>query len=228
LPRDFRARDHKSFVILRPRQGRFLGRRRLDSGAATGYASLVRVAFKEWAVVVDALLRGEQTVILRKGGLREARGGFRVEHPEFLLFPTLFHQQRESVLPAAQARYDKIAPHFPPAETLRLEGFARVVAWRRLDSPAAARPLRGLHILRDEVVAGRFDWGADKRIHALAVRVFRLDAPVELPMLPAYGGCKSWIELAEDFSIAGARPVLDEAAFAGKLELFQKALEPVV
>jgi hypothetical protein len=29
----------------------------------------MRVAFKEWAVVVDALPRGEQTVILRKGGL---------------------------------------------------------------------------------------------------------------------------------------------------------------
>ena len=34
------------------------------------------MAFKEWAVVVDALLRGEQVIILRKGGLREGRGGF--------------------------------------------------------------------------------------------------------------------------------------------------------
>jgi UDP-N-acetylglucosamine 2-epimerase (non-hydrolysing) len=28
-------------------------------------------AFKEWAVVVDALGRGEQTLILRKGGIQE-------------------------------------------------------------------------------------------------------------------------------------------------------------
>jgi hypothetical protein len=186
----------------------------------------VRAAFKEWAVVVDALLCGEQVVILRKGGLREGRGGFHIEHPEFLLFPTLFHQQRESVLPAAQARYDELAPHFPPPETLRIEGFARVVAWQRLESLAAARQLRGQHILRDDVIASRFDWGRDKQIYALAVRVFRLAAPVELPMLAAYGGCKSWIELAEDVPIEGAWPVVSDAGFAAELKHFQKVAEP--
>jgi hypothetical protein len=187
----------------------------------------VQVAFKEWAVVVDALLRGEQALILRKGGLREGRGGFRIEHPEFLLFPTLFHQQRAAVLPAAQARYDALAPHFPPPETLRIEGFARVIAWRRLESLASAWQLRGQHIWRDDIIAERFDWGGEKEIHALAVRVFRLDAPVELPMRPAYGGCKSWIELAEEVTITEARPALTEAAFAAKLEQFQQALEAV-
>jgi hypothetical protein len=187
----------------------------------------VRVAFKEWAVVVDALLRGEQIVVLRKGGLREGRGGFQIEHPEFLFFPTLFHQQRESVTPAAQARFDQIAPHFPPPETLRLEGFARVIEWRRLESLEAARQLRGRHIWRDDVIDERFDWGRDKHIHALAVRVFRLDKPVELPMFPAYGGCKSWIDLEEEIPITGAQPVLAEADFADKLAQFQRALEPV-
>jgi len=185
------------------------------------------VAFKEWAVVVDALLRGEQIVLLRKGGLREGRGGFHIEHPEFLLFPTLFHQQRESVTPTAQARFDELAPHFPPPETLRVEGFARVIEWRRLESLEAARQLRGQHIWRDDVIDERFDWGREKHIHALAVRVFRLDKPLELPMRPAYGGCKSWIELEVEVPIKGARPVLAEAEFADRLAQFQKALEPV-
>jgi hypothetical protein len=186
------------------------------------------VAFKEWAVVVDALMRGEQIVVLRKGGLREGRGGFQIEHQEFLLFPTLFHQQREAVIPAAQARFDEIAPHFPPLETLRVEGFARVVDWRRLESLEAARQLRGQHIWRDDIIAERFEWGRDKHIHALAVRVFRLDKTVELPMRPAYGGCKSWIELAEDVSLARARPVLAEVDFAAKMSQFQKVLEPAL
>jgi hypothetical protein len=183
----------------------------------------VRVAFKEWSVVVDALLRGEQIVLLRKGGLREGPGGFRLEYPEFLLFPTLFHQQRQSVMPAAQARFDEIAPQFAPPETLRLEGFARVLDWRRLESLESTRPLRGLHIWRDDVIAQRFDWGRDKHIYALAVRVFRLDKAVDLPMRPEYGGCKSWIELEEDIPLTGARPVLADAAFAGMLALWQKA-----
>ena len=177
-------------------------------------------------MVVDALLRGEQAVIVRKGGLREGPGGFHLEHLEFLLFPTLFHQQREAVTPAAQARYDELAPHFPPPETLRIEGFARVIAWGRLGSLASACQLRGQHIWRDDVIAERFDWGREKHIHALAIRVFRLDSTFELPMRPAYGGCKSWVQLEEEVSLAGARPVLAEAAFAAALDQFQKALAP--
>ena len=49
--------------------------------------------FKEWALVCDALGRGEQSIILRKGGIAEGRTGFRFQHDEFLLFPTLFHEQ---------------------------------------------------------------------------------------------------------------------------------------
>jgi hypothetical protein len=187
----------------------------------------MRQAFKEWVVVVDALLRGEQIVIFRKGGLREGRGGFQVEHPQFWLFPTLFHQQRESVVPAAQDRFDELARNFPGPGVLRLEGFAQVVAWRQLDQLADAERLDGEHIWRDEVIAERFDWGRSKQIHALAVRVFRLPKPVELPMLPSYGGCKSWIELEEEVGTMGTRAVLDDAAFSAKLERFQNALGPV-
>ena len=187
----------------------------------------MRNAFKEWAIVVDALLRGEQSIILRKGGLIEGAGGFQIEHPEFLVFPTLFHQQRQSVLPAAQARYDEIVHRLPEPEVVRLECFARVEAWQRLDSLAAARALSGLHIWRDDVIERRFDWGHSKEIHVMAVRIYRLAAPVELPMRASYAGCKSWIGLAEDIDTVDVRPVLDESAFADRLLRFHKALEPV-
>jgi hypothetical protein len=186
----------------------------------------MRQAFKEWVIVVDALLRGEQIVIFRKGGLREGRGGFQIEHSEFWLFPTLFHQQRDSVIPSAQVRFDELAPHFPSPNILRLEGFAQVVAWRQLDDLESASRLKGRHIWRDEVIAERFDWGRSQQIHAMAARVFRLPKPVELPMLPSYGGCKSWIELEEEVSLAGASPALDDTAFAAKLEVFQNSLMP--
>lgn len=184
----------------------------------------MRKAFKEWAIVVDALGRGEQILVLRKGGIAEGRGGFQVEHPRFLFFPTLYHQQRENVLPAAQARYDEIAPHLPPPDLLRLEFCAEVVAWRRLDSLAAVERLRGQHIWRDDVLAQRFDWGKEQAIFALAVRVKRLPQRLELPMLPAYGGCKSWIELAEDIATDAAQPVLAEATFQARLRAFESAL----
>ena len=73
----------------------------------------MRVAFKEWSVVVDLLGRGEQILVLRKGGISEGRDGFRIDHNEFLLFPTRFHQERESITEAARARYDELAPTLP-------------------------------------------------------------------------------------------------------------------
>jgi hypothetical protein len=180
-------------------------------------------AFKEWASVVDALGRGEQIFILRKGGIHEGRGGFKMEHPDFLLFPTLFHQQRDSIVPSAQKRFDEIAPFFPPPELLRLEYWAHTVEWRRIESFEEVKRLAGQHIWRDEVLAERFDWGREQGIYAIVVRVFKVTMGVELPMLPEYGGCKSWVEVAHPVLENESVPVLDDQTFARKLADFHDA-----
>ena len=51
------------------------------------------VGFKEWALICEALGHGEQSIILRKGGIAEGRAGFQFKHDDFFLFPTLFHEQ---------------------------------------------------------------------------------------------------------------------------------------
>jgi len=186
----------------------------------------MRTAFKEWAVIVDALGSGNQNLILRKGGISEGRGGFQVDHPEFLLFPTAFHQQRDSVLPEAQARFDQLESI--PAETLRIEYLCRVEAWRRIDSLEIARRLQGQHVWKPEVVAERFDWGSNKAIFALAVRTFRLPTRIDLPMLPSYGGCKSWIELDVGIDISNAKPVISDSEFNRRLQQFESALGPAL
>lgn len=162
------------------------------------------MAFKEWAVVVDALAGGFQDVILRKGGVAEGRGGFRPEHSQFLLFPTLFHQQRDQVIPAAQQRFDEIAPHFPPPDQVQITAWAEVTSWQKLETLTEAEALRGRHVWRDEVIAARFEWGREQAIYALHLRVHRLPRPWMGPMLPAYGGCKSWVELAEEIPTEGS------------------------
>lgn len=177
--------------------------------------------------MVDALGRGEQIIILRKGGISEGCGGFKVEHERFLLFPTLFHQQRESVIESAQARYNEISPGLAKADRVRIEFYGEVVDWRELTSLQDAERLRGQHIWRDEVIAERFDWGRKKEIYAMAIRVWRLADGYELPMRESYGGCKSWIELEEQISTDGARPVLTEEQFGKQLKKFQSALQSV-
>ena len=185
----------------------------------------MRVAFKEWEIVVDALGRGDQILLLRKGGIHEGRGGFRPEHQRFLLFPTRYHQQRECVVASAQARFDEMLQQRPvSAEMVRVEFGAELAEARRLETLAQAKALRGQHIWRDEVIERRFDWGKDPAIHVLAVRVFRLTHAVELPMTTAYAGCQSWIKLERDIDTNGARTVLDDVAFGKKLAEFHTAV----
>jgi hypothetical protein len=185
----------------------------------------MRVAFKEWAIVVDALGTGRQIIFLRKGGIREGKGGFQPEHDAFFLFPTLFHQQRDCVIPSAQERFDALQLTASDMTRVFIHYFAEVADWRRIDDLKAAQRLEGQHIWREEVIAERFDWGREKNIYALALRVFRLPDPITLPMRPEYGGCKSWIELERDLPIEGASPVFDNETFGRRLGAFHSALE---
>ncbi len=187
----------------------------------------MRVAFKEWAIVVDALLQGGQFLILRKGGIREGKGGFKIEHNRFLLFPTLFHQQRESVIDPAQDRYDVIAPTLPGEHELRFECFVELAGWKEIEDFNQLRDLAHLHIWRPDVIEERFDWGKGKSISILAVRARRLATPVTLQMVPEYGGCKSWIETVEDISTEGAEAVIDDASFADRIEELEMLIGPL-
>ena len=182
----------------------------------------MKIAFKEWAVVVEALGSGGQIVILRKGGIAEGQGGFRVEQERFWLFPTQFHQQAEGVVEEARAGFEGFV--WPPEDLLRIEFCAEVMEARRLDSLEQAERLTGQHIWREEIIAERFDWGRAAGIYAMAVKVRRLAKPLELPMLERYGGCKSWVELEPRMEFAGAEPVLAKDVFAEKLAAFREAL----
>ena len=52
-------------------------------------------ALKEWAVIVHALLEGEQILDVRKGGLREDGRHFSVQSNRLWLYPTAEHQKPE-------------------------------------------------------------------------------------------------------------------------------------
>ena len=148
-----------------------------------------------------------------------------MEHPDFLLFPTLFHQQRDSIVPSAQKCFDAISPFFPPPSLVRLEYWAHTVEWRRLESFENVKRLAGQHIWRDEVLADRFDWGREQGIYAIVVRVFKLGTAIELPMLPEYRGCKSWVQVAHPAPEMGSAPVLNDQSFARKVSDFHDACD---
>lgn len=174
-------------------------------------------AFKEWAVVCRALGTGRQIIILRKGGIAEGPRGFEVTDKQFLLYPTYLHQLPTSVVPAWKDAYDQCVDPSPGNVTIRY--YATVSSWVRVRTMEKLKALRGEHILSDAVVQERFTRWADEGVHALMVRVYELPEPVTIPELEAYAGCKSWLTLAEQVPLDGARPVLDDAEFERRMDV---------
>lgn len=170
-----------------------------------------RFAFKEWDVVCAALAAGRQTLILRKGGLHEGREGFRVEHREFWLFPTGFHQNREDVVPEAWPLLEEVQSHGPPADH-SLDLYAVVEDVHHVLDPTTLARLRGQHIWSEATVEQRFHYRTPG-LFALVVRVFRRQTPFVVTDTPHFAGCKSWVDLPSPLPTSGLQPVLDDTTF---------------
>lgn len=176
------------------------------------------VAFKEWAVVCEAIGSGRQSIMLRKGGIAEGRDGFAFKHQEFFLFPTWFHEQLEkTTLPHGTA--------LPP----QLEGeieirYAVTLEWSRLVTDASRLPaLREFHILQDSVIGERFRYDESPGIHVGFVRAFRLASPRRLPMQKNFGGCRSWVDLPA-FGELELVPVLTDEAHSTRSRALMRLL----
>lgn len=170
------------------------------------------IAFKEWAVVVDALGRGEQILILRKGGIREQRGQFQVDHREFWLLPTQYHEAERSIIPSKRPALREIAAT-AVKDFVDIGCYAVVDSVFEITDPAMLSRLQGRHIWNEEVLQERFRFGREPGLHALLTRVYRNPASVRLPMRESYGGCKSWVELERSLSTEGLTPVLTEVEY---------------
>jgi hypothetical protein len=180
------------------------------------------VAFKEWALVCEALGKGEQSVILRKGGIAEGRAGFSFEHPEFYLFPTWFHGQVEKIRGEGAVL---------PVQISELVTISHAVAveWSGLigDKEAVHR-LKDLHILEPSVIEERFVYSQGKEkhlgIHVAFVRTYRLEASVSFPMEGRFGGCRSWLEIPE-IDPGAMVSVLSDEDHDHRREIFSRLLD---
>jgi hypothetical protein len=169
-------------------------------------------AFKEWAVVVDALGRGEQVVILRKGGIREERGQFHVDHREFWLFPTQFHEAESSIIPSKRIVLRSLASS-ARSDLVEIQYYAVADAVLRVTDSAALAGLQGRHIWNEQTVQNRFQFGREPGLHVLLTRVYRRQSALRLPLCASYSGCKSWVELEKGLSTEGLTPVLADVEY---------------
>jgi len=184
-------------------------------------------ALKEWAVVQRSLLEGHQIILLRKGGLIEESGDFDLRAERFLLYPTYAHETERDgdVQPCfGQWLREEEARKTLPAE-IRIEAAAEVSDVVRVDDRVKLLKLAPQHIWSPQFIHGRYDWEPYKPVFVLLLRAYTLAAPVVLPVLRQYGGCRSWVEMAEPVSTVGATPAVSDERFERRRALTLRLLE---
>jgi hypothetical protein len=186
---------------------------------------MLKIAFKEWAVICRALAEGRQSLILRKGGIAETGGQFRPEHNRFWLYPTFSHEKPEDIKPEAAELFRAADADRPPPGTLRLTHFAEVHGVYYIKQLFGALLLDDLHIWSEATVRQRFEYRSPG-LYVLPVRVFCSATAVEIPESPAHAGCRTWVEFDRGLPTEGATPVLSGRRFDDLLDTIDRRLTP--
>lgn len=186
---------------------------------------MIRHGFKEWAVICEALGRGEQSLILRKGGIAEEGGRFTPDHVDFWLYPTYVHQQQQCIKPQALSLWEAVEQAKPSDEEVRLTHFARISGVYEVRSLARAILLDEFHCWSEETVIQRFNY-RQPGLFVLPVRIYRAGEPIVLAVKPEFEGCRTWVDFGQDLSTDGAVPVIDDSAFRRLLDRLDERLSP--
>lgn len=182
------------------------------------------MALKEWAVLIWALGEGLQILLLRKGGLIEEEGEFRLAATEFFLYPTYEHQQAEQLQPQYAQTFRKLAAGAPSGGDLVFPYYAAVTdVW---PAPALSRmqQLRDSFVWNETFLEKRYRYKPELSLRLLVVRAYRLPGPLRLPERAAYAGCRSWVELEESLPTDGATPVLSDEEFQKRRAALRRQL----
>ncbi|MBS1263122.1 MAG: hypothetical protein MAG715_00291 [Methanonatronarchaeales archaeon] len=162
---------------------------------------------KETDPVIEALVRGEQVVLPRKGGTGEDRFG--LEGGRFLLLPTRKEKKR--------GRYDRydwlLTGDRFDVEEVRAAAVARGKVELRVSPDDYPAVLLDETVYSEEGLERKLGYRPEDPLTVVFVRAYRVNPPLELEMDPSYRGCKSWVKLVEDFEL-DAEPVLPEKEFS--------------
>lgn len=183
------------------------------------------VALKEWAVTVKALQEGHLILVMRKGGIIEETRDFQLVSKSFYLMPAYEHQKEHLLKEAFQGQIQGTMQGWTPnMPSIKLSAYAEAVEDIEITDQETLDRIRDFHIWTDAFAEERLKWKRTKPLHLLLLRVYRLEEPVELPMQPAYNGCKSWVKLDEGMPQPAMTPVLADEEFERQATLIKQAL----
>ena len=186
------------------------------------------IAYKEWASVEEALARGMFAMSLRKGGIHEKRGEFTVEHREYFLFPTLVHQRESDLVPEVLPFLEATKKSVPASPTegegkIPIRHYVVVEEAVFIEDLKLAHALTGLHPFTPAAVDMRFNY-KKPGIWAIVERLYALPHTLTIDDNRLYAGCRSWVPLEKALSTGGAKPVLDDDAFAVRVAKIREVL----
>ncbi|MEO1428629.1 MAG: DUF1802 family protein [Cyanobacteria bacterium J06633_8] len=170
-------------------------------------------ALKEWAVAIKALETGKTIVLLRKGGIHEKGGSFRVAYNRVLLYPTYEHQKTSMLKPDYANQVIQIASDWQP-KNINIASYAEISHILPVIDDSIINALFPFHIWNQEFVSYRQKWKPQQPLFVLLLRAYKLVIPQVIEYNPRYAGCKSWIELHKSISLEATKPVLSENAYS--------------
>lgn len=180
-------------------------------------------ALKEWNVAVNALKAGKTITLLRKGGIREAKGNFEVKHRRIWLYPTYEHQKPELLKPEYATQVSSVESGWHP-ETIEISICGDITQVIPLSDRDTINALQPYHIWNETAIGDRLNWKSDRPLFLLLLRVYRLPQPQIIPFNKAYRGCKSWIDLVQPISTTELTPVLDNETYHQKVSAIMNLL----
>ncbi|MGO4529361.1 DUF1802 family protein [Paenibacillus sp. 2TAF8] len=182
-------------------------------------------ALKEWASAIKALENGRQIMVMRKGGIVEETKHFELKSPAFYLYPTYEHQRKELIKSSDQSYVEEsLAEWVPEASTIRITAYAEVTQDLEIRDQEMLDRLLEYHMWTADFAESRLKWKKKDPLHVLILRVYRLQEPMEIPVLPEYNGCRSWISIPNGLVPRGMTPVLDVADFADQVQKINETL----
>jgi hypothetical protein len=174
-------------------------------------------ALKERAGVVNALIDGEQTVLVRHPTLDPG-----TIDDGFVLYPAYTHQK--------PARYQSRYEDYYHRASAKPEAGVPVRAVAAVDEEYTVpsddiEALARHYVYTPDGLRDKHDPDDDLRV--LLLRVSELDSPTIVEERGSYRGCRAWIELADgvDVDLESVTPVLDDATFAERRAAVRDALE---
>ncbi len=182
------------------------------------------MALKEWAITCEAIGRGDQILLLRKGGIHEDGKDFRVIHREFLLYPTYEHQKADLLRPEHQPSLADLLERSRDDKQITFTHFARAEEVLELEDQGKVDDLAPHYIWTTDYAQSRLRWKPMLPLSVMLLRVYRLEAPVTVPWIPEYGGCTSWVEVLADVPLGRLEPVLSDSEFQRQVDEIKGSL----